>query len=143
MIKIYKTSYSISVDGGPWKRVCGPFEDAWKTCWRDKEEPAEFIILNSVSFENAYDFLDECHYISGVRTGKAFLKKNPKISIMYFDNLDWVNITKCNSFSLKQEYEEITYVTPEWIIKNLPVDLAIQYFKERESVVCSKKQKTK
>lgn len=137
MIKIYKTSYSISVDGKPWRRACGLFEDAWKTCWRDKEEPEESIILNSASFENAYDFLDECHYISGVQTGKTFFKKNPKISIMYFDSVDWIDITKCNSFSLKQEYKEITYVTFEWIMKNLPIDLAIQYLKERGMEICS------
>lgn len=61
MLKIYDPIYSVSIDGGPWKRL----EDLFGTNWfvTDEEVPETELSLNDVSFEEAYDYLRD-NYIS-------------------------------------------------------------------------------
>ena len=71
MLKIYDPIYSVSIDDGPWKRLGDPFDTNWFVT--DKDLPETELLLDDVSFQEAYDYLHD-NYISGARTCKIFSK---------------------------------------------------------------------
>lgn len=72
MLKIYDPVYFVSIDGGPWKRL----EDQFDTNWfvSDENLPEVEILLDDVSFEEAYDYLSD-NYVSGARTCTTFFQR--------------------------------------------------------------------
>lgn len=135
MLKIYDPIYYISIDGGPWERL----EDLFDTNWfvTDEDFPETELLLDDVSFQEAYDYLRN-KYISGARTCKTFFKGRPQLSLLYHSKYDPIYITekKCQTFSLRAEIKLRAGVTMDWIMKNLPAYKAIQYFTERGMSIC-------
>ena len=135
MLKIYDPIYSVSIDGGPWKRLEDPFDTNWFVT--DKDLPETELLLDGVSFQEAYGyFLD--NYISGVRTRKTFFKGRPQLSFLYFNTINRKYIKKCGGFWLRAENRLRENVTLDWILKNLEADQAIQYLIERGMGICPK-----
>lgn len=133
MLKIYDPIYYISIDGGPWERL----EDLFDTNWfvTDEDLPETEILLDDVSFQEAYDYLHD-NYISGARIHRTFFKDKPQLSLLYFNTIDRKNIKKCEGFSLCAKNRPRKNVTLDWILKHLEADQAIQYFKERGMEIC-------
>lgn len=133
MLKIYDPIYSVSIDGGPWKRL----EDQFDTNWfvSDEEVPETELLLDDVSFQEAYDYLHE-NYISGARTCRTIFKGRPQLSLLYFNTIDRKYIKKCEGFWLRAKNRLRENVTLDWILKHLEADQAIQYFKERGMEIC-------
>lgn len=133
MLKIYDPIYFISIDGGPWERL----EDLFDTNWfvTDEDLPETELLLDDVSFQEAYDYLRE-NYISGARASRTFFKDKPQLSLLYFNTIDRKNIKKCEGFWLLAKNRLRKNVTLDWILKNLEADQAIQYLKERGMEIC-------
>ena len=133
MLKIYDPIYYISIDGGPWERL----EDLFDTNWlvTDKDLPETELLLDDVSFQEAYDYLRN-KYISGARTCKTFIKGRPQLSLLYFNTIDRKYIKKCEGFSLCAKNRLRENVTLDWLLKHLKADQAIQYLKERGMEIC-------
>ena len=133
MLKIYDPIYAVSIDGGPWERL----EDLFDTNWfvTDEDLPETELLLDDVSFQEAYDYLHN-KYISGARTCKTFFKGRPQLSLLYFNTIDRKYIKKCKGFSLCAENRLRENVTLDWILKHLEADQAIQYLKERGMEIC-------
>lgn len=122
MLKIYDPIYSVSIDGGPWKRLGDPFDTNW-------------FVTDDVSFQEAYDYLRD-NYISGARTCMTFFKDKPQLSLVYFDTIDRKYIKNCYGFWLRVENKLRKNVTLDWILKHLEADQAIQYLTERGMGIC-------
>lgn len=90
MLKIYDPIYSVSIDGGPWKRLGDPFDTNWFVT--DKDLPETELLLDDVSFQEAYDYLRD-NYIPGARTCTTFSKINPKFHC-YISTQSTENISK-------------------------------------------------
>ena len=133
MLKIYDPIYSVSIDGGPWKRLEDPFDTNWFVT--DEDLPETELLLDDVSFQEAYDYLHN-KYISGARTCKTIFKGRPQLSLLYFNTIDRKYIKKCKGFSLCAENRLRENVTLDWILKHLEADQAIQYLKERGMEIC-------
>ena len=135
MLKIYDPIYAVSIDGGPWERL----EDQFDTNWfvTDKDLPETELLLDGVSFQEAYDYLRD-NYISGARTCTTFFKDKPRLSLVYFNTGDRKYIKKCKGFSLCAKNRLRENVTLDWILKHLEADQAIQYLKERGIEICPK-----
>lgn len=133
MLKIYDPIYAVSVDGGPWERL----EDQFDTNWfvTDKDLPETELLLDGVSFQEAYDYLRD-NYISGARTCTTFFKDKPRLSLVYFNTGDRKYIKKCKWFCLLAKNRLRKNVTLDWILKHLEADQAIQYLKERGMEIC-------
>lgn len=127
MLKIYDPIYSVSIDGGPWKRLEDPFDTNWFVT--DEDLPETELLLDDVSFQEAYDYLRD-NYISGARTCMTVFKSKPQLSLLYFNASDRKHIKKCKGFSLRAENRLRKNVTLDWILKNLPANQAIQYLTE-------------
>ena len=133
MLKIYDPIYSVSIDGGPWKRLEDPLDTNWFAT--DEDLPETELLLDDVSFQEAYDYLRDT-YISGARTCRTVFKGKPQLSLLYFNASDRKYIKKCKGFSLRAENKFRENVTLDWILKHLEADQAIQYLKERGMEVC-------
>lgn len=124
MLKIYDPIYYISIDGGPWERLEDPFDTNWFVT--DEDIPETELLLDDVSFQEAYDYLRD-NYISGARTCRTCFKNRPQLSLLYFNTIDRKYIKKCEGFWLRAENKLRENVTLEWIVKHLEADTAIQY----------------
>ena len=133
MLKIYDPIYSVSIDGGPWKRLGDPFDTNWFVT--DEDLPETELLLDDASFQEAYDYLRD-NYFSGARTCTTFFKDKPQISLLYFNSIDRKCIKKCEWFCLLAANRLRKNVTLDWILKHLEADQAIQYFKERGMEIC-------
>ena len=133
MLKIYDPIYSVSIDGGPWKRLGDPFDANWFVT--DKDLPETELLLDDVSFQEAYDYLRD-NYISWARTCTTFFKDKPQLSLLYFNSIDGKYIKKCEWFCLLAENRLRKNVTLDWILKHLEADQAIQYLTERGMGIC-------
>lgn len=133
MLKIYDPIYSVSINEEPLRVVRGQFDNDWFVSKYDPMEK-QYLLYNA-SFFDAYDYLYS-NYVSGARTSKSVFLNSPQISLLYQCSSDWVNIKKCETFSLSVENRLRENVTLDWIIKNLPADQAIQYLKERGLGIC-------
>ena len=116
MLKIYDPIYYISIDGGPWKRLEDPFETNWFVT--DEDLPETELLLDNVSFQEAYDYLRE-NYISGARTCRTVFKGKPQLSLLYFNTIDRKYIKKCEGFSLCAKNRLRKNVTLDWLFKHL------------------------
>ena len=135
MLKIYDPIYSVSIDGGPWKRLGDPFDTNWFVT--DKDLPETELLLDDVSFQEAYDYLRD-NYVSGARTCRTFFKDKPQLSLLYFNSIDGKYIKKCEWFCLLTENRLRENATLDWILKHLEANQAIQYLKERGVEICPK-----
>ena len=135
MLKIYDPIYSVSIDGGPWERLEDPFDT--NQFVTDEDLPETELLLDDVSFQEAYDYLCD-NYISGARTCSTVFKGKPQLSLLYFNTIDRKYIKKCEEFWLRAENRLRENVTLDWILKHLEADQAIQYFKERGMEICPK-----
>lgn len=135
MLKIYDPIYAVSIDGGPWERLEDPFDTNWLVT--DEDLPETELLLDGVSFQEAYDYLRD-NYISGARTCTTFFKDKPRLSLLYFNTIDRKYIKKCEGFSLCAGNRLRKNVTLDWILKNLEADQAIQYLTERGMRICPK-----
>lgn len=135
MLKIYDPIYAVSIDGGPWERLEDPFDTNWLVT--DEDLPKTELLLDNVSFQEAYDYLRE-NYISGARTCRTAVKGKPQLSLLYSNTIDRKYIKKCEGFSLCAENRLRKNVTLDWILKNLEADQAIQYLTERGMRICPK-----
>ena len=133
MLKIYDPIYAVSIDGGPWERL----EDQFDTNWfvTDEDLPETELLLDGVSFQEAYDYLRE-NYISGAGARRTFFKDKPQLSLLYFNKKKKKNIKKCEGFWLLAKNRLRKNVTMDWILKNLEADQAIQYLTERGMGIC-------
>lgn len=137
MLKIYDPIYSVSIDGGPWERLENWFDTNWFVT--DEDLPRTKILLDYVSFQEAYDYLRE-NYIFGARTCKTIFRGRPQLSLLYFNTIDRKYIKKCEGFWLRAENRLRKNVTLEWIMKNLEADQTIQYLTERGLGICLPKK---
>ena len=135
MLKIYDPIYSVSIDGGPWERLEDPFDT--NQFVTDEDLPETELLLDDVSFQEAYDYLCD-NYISGARTCSTVFKGKPQLSLLYFNTIDRKYIKKCEEFWLRAENRLRENVTLDWILKHLEADQAIQYFKEIGMEICPK-----
>ena len=133
MLKIYDPIYSVSIDGCPWKKLEDPFDTNWFVM--DEKVPEVELLLNGVSFEEAYNYLCD-NYISGARTCRTVFKNRPQLSLLYFNNRNITYIKKCERFWLRVENRLRKNVTLDWILKHLEADQAIQYLTERGIGIC-------
>ena len=133
MLKIYDPIYYISIDDGPWERLGDPFDTDWFVT--DKDIPETELLLDDVSFQEAYDYLRD-NYISGAGTCTTFFKDKPQLSLLYFNSIDRKCIKKCEWFCLLVENRLRENVTLDWILKHLEADHAIQYLTERGMGIC-------
>lgn len=133
MLKIYDPIYFVSVDGGTWKRLEDPFDTNWFVT--DEDLPETELLLDDVSFQEAYDYLHE-NYISGARTCKSIFKEKPQLSLLYFNASDRKYIKNCEGFLLLAKNKLRKNVTLDWILKHLEADQAIQYLTERGMGIC-------
>lgn len=140
MLKIYDPIYYVFMDGGPWERLEDPFDTNWFVT--DEDLPETELLLDDVSFQEAYDYLRD-NYISGVRTCRTIFKNKPQLSLLYFNTIDRKYIKKCERFSLIAKNKLRKNVTLDWILKHLEADQAIQYFKERGIKMSDNKDKVK
>lgn len=135
MLKIYDPIYAVSIDGGPWERLEDPFDTNWLVT--DEDLPETELLLDGVSFQEAYDYLRD-NYISGARTCTTFFKDKPRLSLVYFNTGDRKYIKKCKWFCLLAKNRLRKNVTLDWILKHLEADQAIQYLTERGMGICPK-----
>ena len=122
MLKIYDPIYSVSIDGGPWKRLEDPLDTNWFVT--DEDLPETELLLDGVSFQEAYDYLRD-NYISGARTCRTVFKGKPQLSLLYFNASDRKYIKKCKVFSLRAEHKFRENATLDWILKHLEAAQAI------------------
>ena len=135
MLKIYDPIYFVSIDGGLWKGLEDPFDTNWFVT--DEDIPETELLLDDVSFQEAYDYLRD-NYIYGARPYRTFFKDKPRLSLLYFKNIDRKYIKNCEGFWLRAENKLRKNVTLDWILKHLEADQAIQYLKERGMEICPK-----
>ena len=133
MLKIYDPIYAVSIDGGPWERLEDPFDTNWFVT--DEDLPETELLLDNVSFQEAYDYLRD-NYISGAGTCTTFFKDKPQLSLLYFNSIDRKCIKKCEWFCLLVKNRLRKNVTLDWILKHLEADQAIQYLTERGMGIC-------
>lgn len=133
MLKIYDPIYAVSIDGGPWERLEDPFDTNWLVT--DEDLPETELLLDGVSFQEAYDYLRD-NYISGARTCRTVFKGKPQLSLVYFNTGDRKYIKKCKWFCLLAKNRLRKNVTLDWILKHLEADQAIQYLTERGMGIC-------
>lgn len=135
MLEIYDPIYSVSINGGPFEPVVGSFDNHWFVS--DKDLPKTELLLDNVSFVEAYEWLGN-NYVPGVRPCKTIFKGKPQISLQYSSKYEPAYVTekKCKTFSLHAEIKLHPGVTMEWIMKCLPANQAIQYFIERGMSIC-------
>ena len=133
MLKIYDPIYSVSIDGGPFERLGDPFDTNWFVT--DNDLPETELLLDGVSFQEAYDYLRD-NDIFGARTCRTIFKGRPQLSVLYFNTIDRKYIKKCKGFSLCAENRLRENVTLDWILKHLEADQAIQYLTERGMGIC-------
>lgn len=129
MLKIYTVVSYVSVDGAKQRSV-----GQTGHCCTDEDRDAKFI-LDNASFEEVREY-NNPHFLEGVWNSNTFWKKKPTICVRYCDAWDDVVYKHFNTLSYKQEYEEWTDVSLQWIIKNLPAYQTIQYLKERGITTC-------
>lgn len=135
MLKIYDPLYFVSINCGPWERLENLFDTNWFVS--DKDLPETELLLDGVSFQEAYDYLRD-NDIFGARTYKTFFKDRPRLSLLYFGTIDRKNIKNCDRFCLRVENRPRKNVTLDWILKNVEAYQAIQYLAERGMGICSK-----
>lgn len=135
MLKIYDPIYFVSIDGGPWERLEDLFDKNWFVT--DKDLPETELLLDDVSFQEAYDYLRD-NYIYGARICRTFFKDKPQLSLLYFNTIDRKYIKNCEGFWLRAENRLRKNVTLDWILKNVEADQAIQYLTERGMRICPK-----
>lgn len=134
MLKIYKVRNYVSVDGADWRQVIrGWLSDI--ECKASNEDLDMKYMARRLSFDEAREYLNG-HKLDGVWNDTTFWRKKPTICVRYCDAWDDVIYKHFNTLSYKQEYEEWTDVSLQWIIKNLPADQTIQYLKERGITTC-------
>ena len=129
MLKIYDAISYVSVDGAKWRSV-------GVTGYRvSEEELTEAFRLNNMSFNESYQFLSYFH-LDGIGTDRSFFRKKPIIWVKYRDAWESVEYRRFKTISYKTCYVEKAYITLDWIMKNLTVDQAAQYLKERGMTTC-------
>ena len=137
MLKVYKVHNYVSIDGADWREVLW---NGWLTPIERKvfdEPPETQHILCNASFYKACDYVHN-NRLDGVHESSLCWRRMiwPAIEIRYRDARDDVTYRNFISMSYKIEYEEWKEVTLEWIMKNLPADVTIQYLKERGITTC-------
>ena len=128
MLKIYHKNNYVSVDGGPW-RVISYGEIA------SDEELETQLVLDNLSFDEAYDYLSQNH-LGGVYIDETFFRHKPIITVNYYSSFDPARYKHFKTISYKTAYAEWTTVSLDWIMKNLSADQCIQYLKERGMTAC-------
>lgn len=122
MIEVYDVVYSVSIDGAPYRRVCGVLDDVWKVFY---VKPENGTLLENVPFDHAYRFVSTLP-ISGVHATRTWIRNRPQINIMYAGAFQDIAITKCKTFSLRVDYK-LRNVTMKWLLDNLSVEDATPY----------------
>ena len=129
MLKVYHATDYVSIDGAPWREVsCTGYSVS-------DEELHTKLVLNEVSFDEAYEFLLNNH-IWGVCNDGTIFRNKPVISVTYCGAFDSVRYKHFNTMSCKTEYKEWTNVSLDWIMKHLSAEQCIQYLKERGMAAC-------
>lgn len=128
MLKFYKAMSYVSVDGADWREVyC-------KYIALDKESENQ-LVLNNLDFVETLDYLSR-NRLHGLRSNMTTFTKRCVIQVDYLDAWDIVTYKSFNRLSYKIEYEELTDISLEFIVKYLPADQTIQYLKERGITAC-------
>jgi hypothetical protein len=128
MLKIYNVTYYVSIDGADWREVDSGYKAA-------DEEPANKLILDNASFDEAREYLSN-HRIYSVWNDSTLFTNKPLIYIRYEDAWDQVSYRHFKTISYKIEYKEWSNVSLDWIIKHLSADQCIQYLKDRGMAAC-------
>ncbi len=129
MLKIYNVTDYISIDGANW-RVVGN-----RGYMATDEEPKNTLILDNVSFSEAYKYLSLIH-LDGVHNDCTFFRNKPLIQVYYYDAWDYVQYRRFNTMSYKREYSERKNISLNWIMEHLAADDCIQYLKDRGITTC-------
>lgn len=128
MLKIYRITDYVSIDGADWREVDYGYKAA-------DEEPANKLVLDNVSFDEAREYLSN-HRLYGVWNGSTLFTNKPLIYVRYQDAWDDVSYRHFKTLSYKTEYKEWPDVSLDWIIKHLSADQCIQYLKDRGMAAC-------
>lgn len=129
MLKIYNVTDYVSIDGANWRTVGGY---GYKVA---NEKPTDTLILDNMSFSEAYEYLSQNH-LSGVCKDCTLFRNKPLIRVSYNDAWDYVQYRHFNTMSYKREYSEWKNVSLNWIIEHLSADDCIQYLKDRGITTC-------
>lgn len=135
MLKIYKTRSLFQINRQKWER-CG---STGYCCKEESEVKEELVLLDKCSFEDAMlKILDNLSHFDGVYTDMTMFLHRPFIKVygLFSSESTRLFAKDVRSFSYKVTYEEMEYVTLEWIMRHLKAEQAIQYFKERGMNVC-------
>jgi hypothetical protein len=132
MLKVYRIEYYVAIDGGEWHEV---YDGYHPYVLRDDEEPTTCNILNSITFEECHEYLQN-HHLCGMHCGIDIFKR-PYIRIRHnWSYDDWETYRRFKSISYKRVFKECPRVTLAEIFKHFPADQCIQYMKERGITAC-------
>ena len=133
MLKVYTRKYYVAIDGGEWFKVDDEYYP-YVLC--DDQEPATLNILDNITFEECYEWLQE-HHLCGVRWDRTLFNKQKIIRVMRnWSWEDWDVYKDFKTISYKRVLTECPDVTLEEIFKHFPADQCIRYMKERGMTVC-------
>lgn len=128
MLKVYSVWDYVSIDGADWRAVGS------HGYMVTDEEQKNKIILDNVSFTEAYEYLQD-NYLDGVENETSSILKKSIISVEYHNELFPVSYRKFDTMSYKREFEEFN-ASVKWLMQRLSAEQFIQYFKERGMNVC-------
>lgn len=129
MLKVYDVRDYVSIDGLEWRVVGGGYRIS-------DEEAEDILVLDRVSFDEAYEFLSKGS-LHGVRNDCTAWRHKPIIRISYADSTWGDAIYKhFDTISYKIETRERKDVSFKWLMEHLTVDQLIQYLKDRGITTC-------
>ena len=128
MLKIYNITNYVSIDGSDWREV-GPGQ------YHVSEKKPPDTIVDHWSFDELREYLSQ-HELSGVRNDETLFRHKPTICVKYAWPADETTYRRFNTLSYKRTFEEMTDVTMNFLMKQLPADQCIQYLKDRGMSAC-------
>ena len=127
MLKVYLVKYWVSIDGSSWKEVGHNSRSLHKIT---EEELDEELILDNITFEEAYNYFSQNSTL-GFFSGTTFFKKTPQIKIYYSHLEHEINYKTFKSLSYKKTFEEIKDFSTEWLMMHTTVKDFLKYLKDR------------
>ena len=130
MLKAYRVNSYYKVDDEDWE-ICG----CGKTVLMQefKNNINVDLVFDGADWDTIYD----CDY-DGIYSSVTWLRNRPYIMTHCWHRYDGRRFYKDSfkKFSYAKVYREDTDCSIDWLVKNMPAELVIQYMKERGMTIC-------
>ena len=123
VLKIYDVLYYVKIDDGDWQRV-GNINCTMLDNPIDKEK----IVLDSISFDNAFAYL-EVNNLPGLYIDKTLFRRKPLVGL-YNDSSFW-RYSYFNELTYKKCYIENTSMSLQRVFNIFPAEMCVRYLQDR------------